>query len=103
MTWEIFVGIGALLSFVIAVTGPILKLNTSITKLNASVDILKSAIDRIEEDNEKNHKSLWEHNEEQDKTIAEHTRKINNIEHTMIMTERLHPELLGLHTQLNQE
>lgn len=103
MTWEIFLGIAALISFIIAITGPMLKLNTSITKLNASVDVLKNAIDKIDSDNEKSHKRIWDHNEEQDEIIAEHTRKINNIEHTMIITERLHPELLGLHSQLNKD
>lgn len=103
MTWEIFLGIAALFSFVIAVTGPMIKLNTSITKLNASVDVLKDAIDRIDADNEESHKRIWKHNDEQDEIIAEHAKKINNIEHTMIMTERLHPELTGLHSQLNQE
>lgn len=103
MTWEIFLGIAALLSFVIAITGPILKLNTSITKLNASVDVLKEAIDRIDADNEEGHKRLWKHNDEQDALIAEHSKKLSNIEHTMIMTERLHPELTGLHSQLNKE
>ena len=103
MTWEIFLGIVALLTFVISITGPMLKLNTSITKLNASVDVLKEAIDRIDADNEESHKRIWKHSDEQDVILAEHTRKISNIEHTMIMTERLHPELTGLHSQLNRE
>lgn len=102
MTWEIFLGIAALLSFIIAITGPMLKLNTSITKLNDSVDVLKEAIDRIDADNEEGHKELWKHNDEQDEMLAEHSKKLSNIEHTMIMTERLHPELTGLHSQLNQ-
>ena len=103
MTWEIFLGIAALIAFIASVTGPMLKLNTSITKLNASVDVLKDAIDRIDKDNEEGHKRIWKKNDEQDEILAEHTRKISNIEHTMIMTERLHPELTGLHSQLNQE
>lgn len=96
MSWEIFLGIVALVSFIISVSGPMLKLNTSITKLNSSVDVLKAAIDKIETDNEKSFKEIWDHNDEQDAIIAEHTRKINNIEHTMDVTERLHPELTGL-------
>jgi cell division protein FtsL len=103
MTWEIFLGIVALVGFIISVTTPLMKLNTSITKLNNSVDVLKSAIDRIDTENEESHKRIWKHNDEQDEIIAEHSRKINNIEHTMIMTERLHPELAGLHSQLNQD
>lgn len=103
MTWEIFVGIGVIVSFVAAIAAPLLKLNTSITKLNSSVDVLKAAIDRIEDDNKESHSRIWKHNDSQDKIIEEHTKKINNIEHTMIMTERLHPELVGLHNQLNEE
>lgn len=103
MTWEIFLGIVALVTFVIAITGPMMKLNTSITKLNNSVDVLRDAINRLEQDNEKSHKRLWDHNNEQDEIIAAHSKKISNIEHTMIMTERLHPELTGLHTQLNHD
>ena len=95
MTWEIFLGIAALFSFLIAVTGPLLKLNTSITKLNASVEVLKEAIDRIEKDNEEGHRRIWKHNEEQDELLAEHAKKISEIEHTMDVAEKLHPELLG--------
>lgn len=102
MTWEIFLGIAAIISFVAAVTGPMIKLNTSITKLNASVDVLRDAIDRIDSDNEEGHKRIWKHNDEQDLVLAEHGKKINNIEHTLIMAERLHPELAGLHSQFNK-
>ena len=102
MTWEIFLGIAALLSFVIAITGPMLKLNTSITKLNASVDVLKDAIDRIDEDNEKSHKRLWDHNTEQDELIEDHAQRINNIEHTLIITEKYHPEFNNMFTQLKE-
>lgn len=89
MTWEIFLGIGALLSFVIAVTGPMMKLNTSITKLNDSVDVLKTAIERIEDDNEKNRKKIWEHNDSQDDKIENHEQRITKIETKM---DIMHPE-----------
>lgn len=96
MSWEIFLGISALVGFVLSITGPILKLNTSITKLNASVDVLKSAIDRIETNNEANHKEIWDHNDNQDKLITEHSKRITDIEHTLDVASKLHPELLGL-------
>lgn len=103
MTWEIFLGIAALLSFVIAVTGPMMKLNTSITKLNDSVDVLKNAINRIEDDNEKSHKRIWEHNNKQDEILNDHEKKISNIIHTMDVAERLHPELTGLRMELSKD
>lgn len=40
MTWEIFLGIVALVSFVLLIISPITKLNSSITELNCSVKIL---------------------------------------------------------------
>lgn len=101
MTWEMFLGIAALVSFIIAITGPMMKLNTSITKLNDSVEVLRNAIDKIEQDNENSHRRIWEHNDEQDDKINAHEKRINNLEHTMIMAERLHPELAGLHSQFS--
>lgn len=103
MTWEIFLGIGGIVSFVVAVAGPMLKLNTSITKLNASVDVLKAAIERLEEDNTNSHRLIWDHNDEQDKLIATNTRRIDAIEHTMDITEKLHPELTGLRASVSKE
>ena len=73
-----------------------IKLNTSITKLNASVDVLKNAIDKIDKDNEKSHKRIWDHNDEQDERIEAHEKRLNSIEHTMEIAEKLHPELVGL-------
>ena len=89
MTWEIFLGIGALVSIVIAISGPLLKLNTSIIKLNASVDTLKEAIDRIDKDNEKNHKEIWDHNDEQDEQLKNHEKRINDVENIISFAERL--------------
>ena len=103
MTWEIFLGIGALFSFVVAVTTPMLKLNTSIIKLNNSVDVLKNAIDKIEKENSDGHRRIWKHNDEQDELIADNTRRIANIEHTMDVTEKLHPELTGLRKSLSKD
>lgn len=45
MTWEIVVGLIALVGFGISVTTPIIKLNTSITKLNCSIDALNRSMD----------------------------------------------------------
>jgi len=97
MTWEIFLGIGSLLSFLVVVTGPLMKLNTNITKLGHAVDTLQSSITRLEQENDKSHKRIWEHSEVQDAKIAEHETRLNNFEHTLIMAEKMNPELQGLH------
>lgn len=49
MSWEIVLGIIALVGFGISVTTPIIKLNTSITKLNCSIDSLNENMARNEE------------------------------------------------------
>lgn len=103
MTWEIFLGLGALVSFMIAIITPLIKLNTSITKLNSSVSGLKESIDRIEKDNKANLKEVWDHNDEQDKAIAENTKKIHNLEHAVVTAEQKIPELQGISNQLHIE
>lgn len=101
MTWEIFLGIVALIGFFISVSTPLMKLNTSITKLQESVGVLQAAINKIDEDNEKNHKRIWEHNEEQDDRLNMHEKRIDNIERTMNFNEKMHPELVGIRTIFN--
>ena len=59
MTWEIFVGIGVLVSFMIAVISPILKLNKSITELNCTMKTLN-------ENMAKNEKRITKHGEQID-------------------------------------
>ena len=86
MTWEIFLGIAALASFVILVGGPIIKLNTSITKLQACFDALENSINRLEvsiqkldSSNAEGHRRLWDHNTQQDKLIDELTFKLTSL------------------------
>lgn len=104
MTWEIFLGIVALIGFVITVMTPIIKLNTSITRLNVALESLQSSMTRIENDNTESHRRIWLHNDNQDALLENHEKRISDIEHTMDMTERIHPELVGIrqHTANNQ-
>ncbi len=92
MTWEICLGIFALVGFGISINAPLMKLNTSITNLNALVDTLKCAVDRIDSENQKSHERLWTHNEEQNDNLSDHEQRITKIE-TKI--DILHPESKG--------
>ena len=96
MTWEIFLGIVALIGFIISVMTPIIKLNTSITKLNVALEALQTSMNKIDNDNTESHRRIWNHNDSQDALIDDHEKRISNIEHTMDLTEKLHPELTGL-------
>ena len=96
MTWEIFLGIVALIGFIISVMTPIIKLNTSITKLNVALEALQTSMNKIDNDNTESHRRIWNHNDSQDALIDDHEKRISNIEHTMDLTEKLHPELTGI-------
>ena len=60
MTWEIFLGIAALVSFVVVICKPLIELSKNITKLDSSLISLTELIKRIDVENENNHKRLWE-------------------------------------------
>jgi cell division protein FtsL len=77
MTWEIFVGIAALVSFMIAVITPMLKLNNTITKANDHLESLQSALNDFKTSNEKSHKRIWDHNDEQDKKLEELDNRVD--------------------------
>ena len=72
MTWEIVVGIIALVGFGISVSTPIIKLNTSITKLNCSVD------------------NLNENLENSNRRLDAHGKQLDNFEHRITVLEGYH-------------
>lgn len=96
MTWEIFLGIVALFSFMVAVMTPLLKLNSNIIKLNEAINTLKDFVNRVDSDNEKSHKRIWDALEGITEKLEVEDKRLNRIEHTMEVTEKLHPELVGL-------
>lgn len=75
MTWEIVVGIIALVGFVISVMTPIVKLNSSITKLNCSIDALNANMRTTENRLEAHGKQIDDLRER----CARHTEDILNI------------------------
>lgn len=74
MTWEIVVGLIALVGFGISVTTPIIKLNTSITKLNCSIDTLNSSMAMNE------------------KRISKHGEEIDALDKRVTVLEGFHDE-----------
>ena len=96
MTWEIFLGIVALIGFIITVMTPIIKLNTSITKVNIALESLQASMNKIDNDNTESHRRIWNHNDSQDALIENHEKRKSDIKHTMDITEKLHPELTGI-------
>lgn len=84
MTWEIFLGIGALVSFVGTFTGVCVKmvvpLTKSIVELTNEVKLLREKYDGLDGKRREEHKRLWEHNEEQDKKLEDHAQRLHDLD-----------------------
>lgn len=76
MSWEIFLGIVALVGFLVTIGAPVLKLNTSIIRLNESVNVLRDTITKTETDNKEAHKRIWDHMDDVDETIKDHEDRL---------------------------
>ena len=83
MTWEIFLGIVALVSFMITVISPLMKLSKTMTELNVNMQNLNQAMNTLTSNNTESHRRIWEHNEEQDSKIENHEKRITKIETKM--------------------
>ena len=89
MTWEIFLGIVALVGFIISVATPLMKLSKTMTELNVNMQNLNKAMNVLTANNTESHRRIWQHNEEQDEKIENHEKRITKIETKM---DIMHPE-----------
>lgn len=80
MTWEIAVGLFALVTFVITVIKTVVPLTNAITRLTDKFENLDAKVDEIEDDGAKAHDELWEHNDKQDKMLAEHAMRLHDLD-----------------------
>ena len=84
MTWEIFIGIGALVSFVGTFTGVCVKivvpLTRSIVELTNEVKLLREKYDGLDVKRKAEHERLWKHNEEQDKQLQNHAQRLHDLD-----------------------
>lgn len=78
--WDIVKDIVVLAGLIMTVTTPLLKLNTSITQLKALLDSVAKQVQENDKSNSASHKRLWEHNEEQDKTLQRHEQRLHDLE-----------------------
>ena len=83
MTWEIFLGIVALVGFMITAISPLMKLSKTMTELNVNMQNLNQAMNTLTSNNTESHRRIWEHNEEQDSKIENHEKRITKIETKM--------------------
>lgn len=80
MTWEIAVGLFALVTFVVTVVKTVIPLTNAITRLTDKLDNLETKVDEFEDDSVKAHDELWAHNDKQDKTLLEHAMRLHDLD-----------------------
>ena len=85
--WGVFGVIVALVSFVVAVAAPMLKLNGTITRLSTIIEQFSKRLDKLEHNDEitqkstrESHRSLHDRIEKNEELIAEHDLKLENHE-----------------------
>ncbi len=78
--WMVVTALAVLVSLGAAIVTPLIKLNTTITRLTTVVDTIQSTLKKLSEDNSESHKRIWNHNDEQDRLIAELEKRISAIE-----------------------
>ena len=81
--WEVFLAVVAIAGFIVTVfkaSSFFNKLESSITTLNASISVLNKAVDEIAKSNKASHERLWDHNDEQDKQLSDHEKRIGILE-----------------------
>lgn len=89
MTWEIFLGIVALVGFCVTIATPLIKLSKTMTELNVNMQNLNQAMNTLTANNTESHRRIWAHNEEQDEKLENHEKRITKIETKM---DIIHPE-----------
>ena len=78
--WLIFKDIVVIVGLIVTVTTPLLKLNTSITQLRTLLESVVKKVDENDHNNTESHRRLWQHNEEQDRQLQEHDRRLHDLE-----------------------
>lgn len=80
MTWEIFLGIVAVVTFVITIVKTVIPLTNAITRLTDKFENLDAKVEEFEDDSVKAHDELWAHNDKQDVILQEHAMRLHDLD-----------------------
>lgn len=72
MTWEIALGLFAIVGFVATIIGWSTQISGTLSKLNTSVDALNHTVEKFEKSSDKIHENLSGRISEHDAILAEH-------------------------------
>ena len=76
MTWEIALGIFALVGFVISLITIAAKIISTLTKLETTIQNLQKTVDEFKASNEKSNSRIWDTLDEHGEKLAEHDKEI---------------------------
>ena len=74
------VALGTILGVGVTIVKPILEVVKTMTELNESIKNLTGKVNLFEAANDKAHKRIWDHNDEQDERLQDHEIRIKLIE-----------------------
>lgn len=78
--WQVITMFITLIGGVAVIVRPILNLTKAITELTSTCKQLDQQFSDLEGHNRESHKRLWEHNDNQDKTLQNHENRISILE-----------------------
>ena len=78
--WGVFIALITIIGFVVTVTTPLIKLNTTIIKNTDAVNSLNEKYDEINRSNSESHKLMWGKIDEHGEKIGEHEGRIKALE-----------------------
>lgn len=78
--WGVFGVVVAIVSFLVLIGTPAIKLSASITKLNAVLDRLELSLNDLKLDNQRGHERIW-------RKLDEHETRIEANEKSIIKME----------------
>lgn len=80
MTWEIVLGIIALLGFVGTIVKTVVPLTNAVTLLTEKLNAITQTTEVLSMKNTESHRRIWAHNDEQDETLKNHGERIHELE-----------------------
>lgn len=80
MTWEIVVGLIALVGFVVSIATLFSKLSKTLGVLETTIQNLRETIKDFKKNSHETHAELYKMSNEHDKILADHEVRIENLE-----------------------
>ena len=78
--WGVVGVVVALVGFLAATAGPLLKLNSAITRLTVAVEGFQKSLDKLDSENRNSHKDIYKRLDGHDTALAEHGQRIKHLE-----------------------